>query len=162
MINHIVHLRISKATAESFYSFLTNPTDDLYQKWLPDEHWAFHTVKKGGKSPLGDLVYFDEILGNKKYRLTFYATITKAEKPNRIFWQMRKFALNLPGYLEISFVDTSAGLAIKHEVKIGWPGVGVVIDPLIRLVYNKSFFNALEGHCKREWECLAEILPGKS
>ena len=158
MIIHIVNLIIPNATAESFYNFMTNPTDDLYKKWLPEEHWAFHIVKKGSETHLGDLVFYDEILGNKKHRLTFYATITIAERPNRLVYQMRKFALNLPAYLDISFTDTSDGLAIKHEVRIGWRGAGILIDPLIRLFYNESFFCALKGHCEREWSCLAEIL----
>lgn len=158
MVNHVVNLVIPNATAESFYDFMINPTDDLYQKWLPEEHWVFHIVKKRQENHLGDLVFYDEILGTKKHRLTFYATIIIADRPNKIVYQMHKFGLKLPGYLDIEFINTSHGISLKHEVRIGWHGVGSIIDPIIKLFYNKSFFYALEGHCKREWSCLAEIL----
>lgn len=160
MICHVVHLTIPDARAESFYGFMTNPSDDVYRRWLPDEHWAFHIVKRGQETHLGDLVYYDEILGTKKHRLAFYATIVVADRPSRIVYQMRKFGLSLPGYLDISFADAGEGLILTHEVRIGWRGVGAIIDPILRLFFNKSFFAALEGHCEREWRCLAEILKG--
>lgn len=40
MFCHVVELLIPGATAESFYAFMANPSDGLYHKWLPDEHWA--------------------------------------------------------------------------------------------------------------------------
>ncbi len=158
MIRHIVNLVIPNAAAYSFYDFMTNPADEVYRKWLPGEHWEFHIVKKGDRTPLGDLVFYDEILGTRKHRLTFNAIITVADKPNRIVYQMRKFGLNLPGYLDISFTDTENGLALNHEVRIGWRGLGILIDPVIRIFFNRKFFTALEGHCEREWVCLADIL----
>ena len=158
MITHTVKMTIPNATAESFYNCMISPTDDWYKRWLPDEHFEFHIVKRGQENHLGDLIYYDETLGTAKHRLKFYAVVTVADRPNRVVFQMRKFGLNLPGFLELEFIDTDDGLALKHEVRIGWRGLGRVIDPILRLFFNRAFFEALEGHCDREWLCLAKIL----
>ncbi|HBU13120.1 MAG TPA: hypothetical protein DEB31_10515 [Clostridiales bacterium] len=157
----MVELNIPNANAEGFYSFMVNPADDVYQKWLPGEHYKFHIIKKSDETPLGDLIYYDEILGTAKHRLAFFAKVTVADHPNRIVYQMRKFGLNLPGYLDITFSGTAGGLALRHEVRIGWRGIGAMIDPFLKLFFNRSFFAALEGHCSREWACLAELLDAQ-
>ncbi len=158
MITHVVNLILPDARAEQFYDAMIDPVDALYQQWLPEEHWEFHIVKRGRDNHLHDLVYYDEILGTKKHRLKFYAIVTVADRPNRIVYRMRKLGLNLPGYLDLAFFNAGDGLALRHEVRIGWRGVGAVLDPVLRLVFNKAFFTALEEHCDREWVCLAKII----
>ena len=116
-------------------------------------------MKCGEKNHVGDLIYFNEHLGDK-HRLKFYAITIVANNPNKVVFQMRKCGVNLPGYLDLEFHDTPEGLALKHEVRIGWQRFGKIIDSIIRLFFNKSFFKALASHCDREWVRLAEILEG--
>ena len=53
---------------------------------------------------------------------------------------------------------TPWGVRLKHELRIGYSGIRGLIDPFIKLYFNKSFQNALDEHCKIEWFKLAEYL----
>jgi len=157
MITHIMKSSLSGANAGQFYEFMINPPPELYAQWLPNEHHEFHVVKYSKTTPVGDLIYFDQHI-SPKHRLNFHAITKTADKPNRIVFQMRKLGMNIPGYLELEFSDTSDGLLLIETVRIGFNGIGKTLDSFLRIVFNKAFFKALDGHHKREWANLAEIL----
>jgi len=157
MIRHVVNLTVPGATAKQFYEFETNPNDEQYQAWWPGEHLQFHITKRGDKKHIGDEVFFDEYLG-KGRRLKFRAIVVVAEYPNKIVWQMKAAGLRLPAFLELSFQDSPDGLLLCHELRIGFDGIGKIIDPFIRVYFTKSFQTALEEHCHVEWPMLAEYL----
>jgi len=156
MLTHIMQSKLPDSTATDFYNFMINPPAEVYAKWLPEEHYEFHIVKHSNNSPVDDLIYFDQNIGNK-YRLKLYGIIREAHNPNRIVFQMRKFRLNLPGYLELEFLDSPEGLLLTETLRIGFRGIGKVLDPFIRLV-AKGFIKELNEHHKREWLNLSEIL----
>ena len=89
MIRHTIELTINNARADKFYDFMINPNDKKYNECWKEEHLQFHITKNGDENHLGDHVYFDEYLGEKK-RLKFNAVVVTAEKHNKIVWQ-RKF-----------------------------------------------------------------------
>jgi len=157
MIRHIVELTVPNANAEQFYNFMINPCDQRYSDWWPGEHLHFHIAKHGNENHLGDVVFMDEYLG-KKRRLTFFAAVITASYPNKIEWQMKKAGLRLPAIVELELNDTDEGVRLKHELRIGYSGIGKLLDPFIKLYFNKSFRKALEEHCKIEWFKLAEYL----
>jgi len=136
---------------------MINPPAEIYNKWLPKEHYEFRIIKHSNRSPINDLLYFDQNISNK-HRLKFYAIIREANKPNRIVFQMNKYGKNLPGYLELDFLDTEEGLALTETLRIGFNRFGKVCDPFIRIVFNKTFFKDLNEHHKREWQSLSDIL----
>lgn len=163
MITHTMKSVLPTAKATAFYDFMINAPQDIYKRWLPKEHHEFHIVKRGINSPIGDLIYSDQHIGNGvTHRLNFHALTRIAEKPNRVLFQMRKFGINLPGYLELMFCDTAEGLHLAETIRIGYKGFGKIFDPGIRLVFNQSFFREMDGHHKREWTNLAEILQQKN
>jgi hypothetical protein len=155
MIRHIVNLTIPGATAEQFYDFMINPCDKRYSEWWQGEHLQFHIVKCGEKNHLGDVVFMDEYIG-KNRRLSFFAVVITANRPNKIEWQMKKMGLRLPAFVVLELCDSPEGIKLKHELRIGYSGIGKFLDPFIRLYFNKSFQSALEKHCKIEWPRLAE------
>jgi hypothetical protein len=157
MISHIVELSVSGAKAEQFYDFMINPDSRRYREWWAEEHLEFRIVKRGSKEYLGDEVYYDEYLGGKR-RLAFFAVVTAAIRPNKIIWQMKKAGTRLPAYLDLELHDSPEGIQIRHELRIGYPGIGRIFDPFIRIYFNKSFRAALEEHCRIEWLKLAEYL----
>jgi hypothetical protein len=53
-------------------------------------------------------------------------------------------------------------MLLTETIRIGFGGLGKVFDPMIRLVFNKSFFREMNAHHKREWANLAEVLQGSS
>jgi len=160
MISHVVNLTVPNATAEQFYDFMITPDDKRYNEWWPEEHLQYHITKHGDKNHLGDEVYYDENVG-KTRRLAFHAIVTVAERPNTIVWRMKKAGIRLPAYLKLGLLDSPDGLAVRHEVNIGYEALlGKLLDPFIKLYFNKSFQNALETHCRTEWPKLGVYIKG--
>jgi len=157
MITYTLNSKLTNAKAVDFYNFMITAPAEIYVNWLPEEHYEFYVVKRSNKSPVGDLVYFDQNIGNK-YRLKFHAIIKFANKPNRIVFQMRKYGINLPGYLELDFSDTPEGLLLTETLSMGLNGIGKIIDPFIKISFGKNFYNEFKEHHKREWQNLSEIL----
>ena len=157
MIIHTVELIVPNARAEQFYEFMINPSDERYSAWWQGEHLHFHIVKHGNENHLGDFVFMDEYLG-QNHRLVFYAVVITTDHPNKITWQMKKSGLRLPAFVTLELSDSPGGVKLKHELRIGYSGMGKLLDPFIRLYFNKSFQNALDEHCKAEWPRLAELL----
>jgi len=157
MIIHTVEITVPNASAEQFYGFMINPTNERYGAWWPGEHLQFHIVKRGDSSHLGDEVFMDEYL-SKNHRLVFHAVVIVADNPNKITWQMKKAGMRLPAVVTLELDDSPEGVKLKHELRIGFSGIGKLFDPIIRLYFNKSFQNALDEHCKIEWDKLAEYL----
>ena len=155
MICHAVELTVPNATAEQFYDFMINPCDQRYSEWWQGEHLQFHIVKRGDENHLSDIVFMDEYLG-KDRRLTFFAVVVTASRPNIIEWQMMKARLRLPAVVKLELYDSDKGIRLKHELRIGYPGIGKLLDPFIKFYFNKSFRKALEAHCKIEWFKLAD------
>ena len=151
--------KLPSAQATEFYDFMVAPPPEVYARWLPDEHHEFHVAKRGKETPVGDLIYFDQHI-SPKYRLKIHAIIRIANKPSRVVFQMRKLGVNLPGHLELAFIDTAEGLLLTETIRIGFSGFGKILDPVIRVAFNKSFFKEMNAHHKREWVNLAEILQG--
>jgi len=149
--------KLSNAKANEFFDFMVNPPAEIYKNWLPKEHFKFLVVKQSNESPINDLVYYDQSIGNK-YRLKFHAIIRIVDKPNNIVFQMRKFGINLPGFLELNFTDTSEELILTETLRIGFNGIGKVCDPFIKIYFNKDFFREMNDHHKREWKNLVEVL----
>jgi hypothetical protein len=157
MINHIVQLNVVNIKSEQIYDFMINPSDERYSEWWPGEHLQFHIVKHGEKNHLNDEVFMDEYIGENR-RLTFLAIVIKADKPITIIWQMKKAGIRLPAFVELNLHDVKDGVRLKHELRIGYSGIGRLLDPFILLYFNKSYQNALEKHCNSEWHMLAEYL----
>jgi len=127
MIRHTVELTVQNAKAEQFYDFMINPCDERYSEWWPGEHLQFHIVKHSSENHVGDIVFVDEYLG-KNRRLIFYGIVITASYPNKIEWQMMKAKLPLPAILELELNDTNEGVRVKHELRIGYSGIGKALS----------------------------------
>ena len=141
MIRHITKLIVSNATAEQFYDFMISPNNNCYRAWWPEEHLEFYITKSGNKNHLGDEVYYDEYLGEAR-RLKFFADVIIANHPTNIAWQMKKSKMRLPAVLSVTFNNTPEGLQIHHELKIGFGGLGKILDPFIRF-----YFTSIHNTC---------------
>ncbi len=153
----VVH--VENLSAHDLYDFMLHCTDELYAKWWPGTHLAFHTVKRE-PNDIGNLVYFDEMVG--KRRLKYKAIVTEANPDRKIIWQMKKF-VRLPGYLSLELQDTDSGVDITHTLSIGYDNAfsRVVIDPLTRLYANKKYEADLAEHADTEFNKLVELLVEK-
>jgi len=157
MIIHTMKSKLPGAKAHDFWDFMCNAPQEIYINWLPEEHLEFYLIKKGNNAPVGNFFYFDQNIG-KKHRMKFHATMIIAERPGKVVFQMKKFGITLPGFLELQFKDTPDGLALTEQIRIGFRDIGRICDPFIRIVYNKRFCVEMDAHHAREWQCLAECL----
>ncbi len=157
MISHVVELTVPNATAEEFYDFMINPNSTAYHQWWPEEHLQFYMIKRGSERHLGDEVFYDEYLGEKR-KLAFRAVVITADRPNEAAWQMKKGGIRLPAVLRLELHDTSGGIRVTHKLQVGFRGIGRIFDPLLKLYMSKPFQDALEEHCRTEWPKLAEYL----
>ena len=58
----------------------------------------------------------------------------------------------------LEFNDSDDGVVITHTLKVGFTGVGRLLDPILRLYLSTSFEKELEEHTKIEFTKLAAIL----
>ena len=141
-------------TGREVTDFLIDCDDAAYQAWWPGTHLACHTVKRA-PGDVGSVVYMDEYIG--KHRLKMSAVVTEIERGKRLAFQMKKGIL-LPGWLDLDFVDDDKGVAITHTVKIGYPGAGRILDPLLRLRFSADFERAMDEHARTEFPKLGDLM----
>jgi len=67
----------------------------------------------------------------------------------------------LPAYLSLVLKDTPKGVLVKHQLRIGYKGLGL-LDPFIKLYFSKGFQADLEKHCHLEWHILARMLANEN
>jgi hypothetical protein len=154
-----MHSKLPDVKAEDFFDFMVNAPQNIYADWLPEEHHEFHLIREGKNAPTGNFFYFDQNIG-RKHRMKFYATLIVAERPTKVVFQMRKFGITLPGFLDLTFEDNADSLVLTEQIRIGYRGIGALIDPFVRIVYSKGFFMEMDEHHKREWQSLAKCLNG--
>ena len=134
---------------------MLNCTDEKYQKWWPGTHISFHTIKRF-PNDLGNIVYFDEYVG--KRRLKFKGVVVENIPGKKLVWQMKK-VIKLPSWLELGFEDSDEGVIIIHIFKVGFNGIGKLLDPLMKLfLANETFRKALDEHAQFEFTELGTIL----
>jgi hypothetical protein len=92
----------------------------------------------------------------KKRRLKFHAVVVTADKPHKIIWQMMVARIKMPFYVKLELADKPNGVTVKHELNLGYSGIGSIFDSFIGLYFNKSYRADLEKHCRVEWEKLGK------
>lgn len=141
-------------TGQDVINFMLNCTDTDYQNWWPDTHLAFHTLKRYPHN-LGNLVYFDEYVG--QYRLKFKGVVKEIIPERKLVWQMKK-GIKLPAWLLLEFAQQPEGVKITHTLKVGFRGIGKILDLLLNLYFSEAFITALDQHAHIEFPKLGEIL----
>jgi hypothetical protein len=154
MILMRTEVEVGGISGRTISDFMLNCTDEGYQNWWPGTHLAFHTTNRF-PNDLGNLVYFDEYLGSR--RLKFEAVVIRIIPGKEIVWQMKK-VLRWPAWLVLEFRDSGKGVVIAHTLKVGFGGIGKLLDPLLRLYLTKGFEKDLEKHAHIEFTKLSESL----
>lgn len=144
-------------TGPEIFDFMANCTDTDYQRWWPDMHLAFHTIKRYPGN-LGNLVYFDEYVG--KYRLKFKAVITESIPGKKNVWQMKK-GIKLPARVILELEDQPGQVRVCHTLAVGFQGIGRILDPLLRLYFSDHFIEVLDEHAQVEFPMLGQLLASR-
>ena len=150
-------VKVSGISGKNVSDFMLNCTDEAYQNWWPGVHLAFHT-KKRFPNNLGNLVYFDEFVGER--HLKFEGVVVNTIPGKQIVWQMKK-GIRLPAWLVLELAEIEDdGVLITHTIKVGFGKIGKLLDPFLRLYFTKGFEKDLEEHAQIEFTKLAGILSG--
>lgn len=147
-------LHLTGIQGSQITDFLLNCTDPSYQAWWPGTHLHFHTLKRYPHD-LGNLVYMDEFVGNRRIQMA--GIVTEALPGKRITWQLEKGIL-LPVWLTVELADDPAGLTLTHIIRAGFNGLGRVFDFVFRLYFTAEFERAMDEHAQTEFPKLRELL----
>ena len=147
-------VNVKRISGKSISEFMLNCTDKDYQNWWPGTHLAFHTVKRF-PNDIGNLVYFDEYVG--KRRLRFKGIVIKNIPGKEIEWQMKK-VIRLPAWLSLKFEDDNQDVKVIHSIRVGFNGIGKILDPLLRIYFTRGFEKELDRHANIEFTKLESIL----
>lgn len=159
MLIHTTQVIVKNLSAKDIFDFLINPSDDRYHAWWPGVHLQYHN-KRTVPGNVGNLVYMDEYIG--KWRARFIGEVIRADKNQRITWQMIK-GIKLPAWLDLQLKDTTKGVQIDHIITMGFPGVmGKISDPLLGLYFNDRKKQYMTEHAHEEFNRLARLLHPQS
>lgn len=147
-------LRVDRISGQEIYDFLLNCTDDDYQAWWPGTHLQLHALARG-ENHVGDVMYMDEYVGRRHFRMT--GVVVEAVPGRRITWQLgRRF--RPPVRLTLQLADVDDGVDVRHFVRIGYRGIGAVLDPLLRLYFSNDFAAEMDAHVHTEFPLLRDRL----
>ena len=77
----------------------------------------------------------------------------------RLVWRWRwRRRVDLPARLSLQLVDVDDGVEITHTVQAGFPGLGRLFDPLLRLFLSPAFARDLDDHVRTEFPLLRDRL----
>ena len=136
----------SDPKAAGLVEFMLNCDDIQYQKWWSGAHFAFHTIKRVANN-VGSLIYFEELVG--RYKLRNKAQIVAYEKGKVLEMQMIK-GIKLPAVLSIHIENKQNAVCIEHVLRLGYKGFGRIADPVLKMLYSKSFETAFKEHVTEE------------
>ena len=156
----VIESRVDVAglTGRDVTDFMLACTDERYRSWRPGIHLQLHTLGRavGG---VGDIVEMDEFVGRRRLRLR--GVVEAVEPGRRLVWRFRK-VVSLPARLSLELDPVPGGVSVRHTVTAGWPGIGRVLDPLLRLYFTARFRADLDAHVRTEFRLLRDYLRAES
>jgi hypothetical protein len=154
MITLRTRIHVDGLTAEQVYNFLLNATDREYQEWWPGVHLHLHTLKRC-PNDVGNIVYMDELIGS--YRVKMTGVVVEAIPGTKLVWQLKK-GLRLPARLSVELDDDATGVFIIHTIRVGFDGLGSLLDPVFSIYCSANFAAAMEEHVNAEFPKLRDML----
>jgi hypothetical protein len=121
-------------------------------------HIQLHTIRRHPDN-LGNVVYMDELVG--RYRLKATAVVVEVLPGKKIVWQFKK-GIRLPVWLSLTLEGDAAGVSVTHTVRVGFGGLGRILDPIFRVYFSAPFTAALDEHVKVEFPKLRDLLTAHS
>ena len=142
-----------KTTPEKIFNFITSLVDDdSYRAWHPDDHVTMRWIK-GSPWQEGSVVYAEEHVQGKLYKLKF--TVTKVVPNERIEYAPTS------KFLRIYFPKNEFIIEQKGDTCLFIASVNYRIGWIVKTFFKKALDKVLFGtkkHMKEEGENLKEIL----
>lgn len=154
MITYETKVHVGRVVAFRVYRFFLQPGGAGRQPGWSKTRLKLHMIKHV-PGDIGSVVYVDEDIGGRRVRAK--AVIVEAVPGRRLVLQVRKL-IRLPAWLVMTFEDVAGGVEVTHSLHIGYRGLGVLLNPLLRLYFPRSFARALDDHFKAEFPRLEDLL----
>lgn len=154
MITYETKAHVGRLVAFRVYRFFLQSGDTVRQPGWSKTRLRFHIIKHV-PGDIGSVVYVDEDIGGRHVRAM--AVIVEAVPGRKLVLQVKKL-IRLPAWLVMTFEDVAGGVDVTHSLQIGYRGPGVLLDPLLRLYFPRSFGRALDDHLKAEFPRLEDLL----
>lgn len=157
----VIESRVDVAglTGRDVTDFMVACTDEQYRSWWPGTHLQLHVLGRP-ISGVGDVVVMDEFVGRRRLRLR--GVVEAVEPGRRLVWRFRK-VVPLPARLSLELTPVPGGVLVRHMITAGWPGIGRVLGPLLRLFFTARFKADLDAHVHTEFPLLRDYLrPGSA
>jgi hypothetical protein len=143
---------VARLSGREVTDFLLDCTDDRYRQWWPGTHLELHALVRG-RDHVGDVVQMDEYVGKRRVRML--GIVTQALPGQQIVWQLRK-GVRLPVWLTLELADRNGGVDLRHTIRVGFRGVGRVLDPLFQRYFSDEFAAAMDEHARTEFALLRD------
>jgi uncharacterized protein YndB with AHSA1/START domain len=148
---------VAGLTGRDVTDFMMACTDEQYRNWWPGTHLQLHVLGRASAG-VGDVMLMDEFVGRRRLRL--HGVVEAVEPGRRLVWRFRKI-VPLPASLSLELTPVPGGVSVRHTVRAGWPGIGRVLDPLLRMYFTSRFITELDAHVRTEFPLLRDYLhPG--
>jgi hypothetical protein len=145
--------RVAGMSAAFLERFMLHCDDGQYQRWWPGVHLQFHTVeRKSGM--IGSRLHMDEYVGRRRISMDGY--VEEIVPGRKLVWRMA-YGVRLPARLILEYENRAGGVEITHTIRAGFPGVGSILDPLLRLFFTPGFARAMDAHMHEEFQRLKDI-----
>lgn len=145
---------VAGLTGREVTDFMLACTDEQYQRWWPGTHLQLHVLGRA-TSGVGDVVVMDEFIGRRRLRLR--GVVEAVEPGRRLVWRFRKI-VPLPARLSLELSPAPGGVSVRHTITAGLPGIGRLLDPLLRLYFTPRFTADLDAHVHTEFPLLRDLL----
>jgi len=147
-------INVVRISGAEIFNFLIDPSDSAYQKWWPGTHLEFHHLHHGDTNHIGDIVYMDEWIGG--HRVKMAGVVVEAEPGRKIVWQVR-MGIRVPIRLTLELADNATGVSLVHTIRVGFKGVGAILDPVFRMYFSSGFERAMDEHVRIEFPRLRDM-----
>jgi uncharacterized protein YndB with AHSA1/START domain len=145
--------QIAGLPASFLEDFLLHCDDERYSRWWPGVHLQFHRLShRAGE--VGGRVWMDEYVGRRRLRMA--GVVEEFEPGRRIVWRLIA-PVPLPVRLRLEYAENGAALQLTHTILAGFPGPGSVLDPMLRLFFDRAFEREMDGHMKTEFRRLKDV-----
>ena len=146
--------KVKNLTGKEITDFLLNPEDAFYSQWWPDVHLQLHS-EKNDINLAPETSSKKKYMDNRSYRLR--GMVIRSVPGREIVWQAKK-VVHFPIKLLLQLEDDDEGVHIVHTVKIGYRGIGSLLDPVLKSIFSKDFERKMETHIKTEFPKLRNLL----
>jgi len=145
-------------SAKTAVDWVIDCTPENYCKWWPGTHLALKYIKTF-PGHIGNVACFDEYVGKNRLQMT--TTVVKYVPGKEILWKLDKGRM-MPAWMTLEGKDTDDGVTLSHAIRVGFNGIGCLLDPIYKLFFPAQLRKDLHEHAVTEFNKLPGFMASLS